>query len=102
MTQRSKPKTRGPDGVSLKGCDFIYSPGGQANEYSPLAANPYDGCGHRCLYCYVPLFRHITRAQFDAGAKERENYIEKLTKDARHYRQAGITEQVLVSFTSDP
>ena len=29
-----------PDGVSLKGCSYIYAPAGQAGEYAPLAANP--------------------------------------------------------------
>jgi hypothetical protein len=95
-------KPRNQDGVSLKGCNFIYAPGGEANEYAALAANPYRGCGHRCLYCYVPRQLHMTRADFDAGAKEREGYLEKLTKDARHYQRAGITEQVLLSFSSDP
>ena len=38
-----------------------------------LTVVPYDGCGHACVYCYVPLARHITREQFDAGAKARKN-----------------------------
>jgi len=33
-----------PDGVSVKGCSYIYAPAGQAGEYAPLAANPYRGC----------------------------------------------------------
>ena len=28
------------DGISVKGCSFIYAPAGQAGEYAPLAANP--------------------------------------------------------------
>jgi hypothetical protein len=43
-----------PDGISLRGCLHIYAPAGQAAEYAPLAANPYRGCGHGCVYCYVP------------------------------------------------
>ncbi|HET6446211.1 MAG TPA: hypothetical protein VFI27_16715, partial [candidate division Zixibacteria bacterium] len=43
--------TFNPDGVSVKGCSFIYAPKGQAGEYAPLAANPYKGCGHKCAYC---------------------------------------------------
>jgi hypothetical protein len=29
-------KERNPDGVSLKGCRYIYASGGQAGEYTPL------------------------------------------------------------------
>jgi DNA repair photolyase len=91
-----------PDGFSVKGCDFIYAPKGQAGEYSKLAANPYRGCGHKCRYCYVPGVLHMTRAEFDAGANERAGYLENLSKDARKYQNLGIREQVLLSFTTDP
>jgi DNA repair photolyase len=95
-------KERNPDGVSLMGCKYIYASGGQAGEYAPLTVNPYRGCGHCCVYCYVPPVLHMTRAEFDAGAKARKDYPALLTKDAAHYQQAGITEQCLISFTSDP
>ena len=39
----------------------------------PLAANPYRGCGHECAYWYVPPALHKTRAEFDAGAKDRSS-----------------------------
>ncbi len=39
------------DGVSVKGCSIIYAPAGEAAEYSPLATNPYRGCGNSCSYC---------------------------------------------------
>lgn len=91
-----------PDGVSVKGCHFIYPPRGQAGEYSALAANPYRGCGHKCAYCYVPLITKQDRAEFNAGAIVRDSYLDKLRKDARKYRAAGVTEQVMISFTSDP
>lgn len=91
-----------PDGVSIKGASYIYAPAGQAGEYAPLACNPYRGCGHRCAYCYVPLMTHQKRKDFDAGAVLRNNFFEGLFHDARLYRAAGITEQVMLSFTSDP
>src|SRR5947209_7857151 len=97
MAPPPRQRKRNPDGVSLKGCEFIYAPAGQAGEYAPLAANPYRGCGHTCKYCYVPRALHMTRAEFDAAAKDRENYLPKLLKDARHYHAAGITEQVMLS-----
>ena len=94
--------TVNPDGVSVRGCSYIYAPAGQAGEYAPLACNPYSGCGHKCAYCYVPAVLKITRESFDAGAYPRENFIDKLKKDARKYQAAGITEQVMLSFTTDP
>lgn len=90
------------DGISLKGCDFIYAPKGQAGEYAPLASNPYHGCGHGCAYCYVPLVLKMKRPEFDSGANLRPKFLAGLERDARLYQAAGITEQVMLSFTSDP
>jgi len=87
---------------AVPGCNIIYAPRGQAGEYAPLATNPYRGCGHACLYCYVPKVLRMARDEFDAGATERPGFIAKLVKDARKYRHAGITEQVMLSFTTDP
>lgn len=94
--------TLNPDGVSVKGCHYIYAPKGQAGEYAPLAANPYRGCGHGCAYCYVPLITKQARPEFDAGAELRDGYLAKLRRDAGLYQAAGVTEQVMLSFTSDP
>lgn len=91
-----------PDGVSVKGCSIIYAPRGQAGEYAPLSTNPYRGCGHKCAYCYVPRVLHMDRAEFDAGAVVRPNYRDGLLKDAAKYKAVGITEQVMLSFTTDP
>lgn len=86
----------------LKGCSYIYTPAGQAGEYAPLAANPYRGCGHGCAYCYVPLVTKQPRAEFDAGAELRPKFMAGVKRDAERYQQAGITEQVMLSFTTDP
>jgi DNA repair photolyase len=88
--------------VGLPGCSYIYAPRGQAGEYAPLACNPYRGCGHACAYCYVPATLKMKRADFDLGAKPRPDFIRQLTKDAKKYQAAGITEQVMLSFTTDP
>lgn len=93
--------TINPDGVSVRGCAIIYAPKGQAAEYAALAANPYRGCSHGCKYCYVPAVIKMDRKEFDAGATSRPGYLEKLTKDAAKYQAAGITEQVMFSFTTD-
>lgn len=90
------------DGVSVKGCTLIYAPRGQAGEYSALASNPYRGCGHKCAYCYVPNVLRMTRAKFDEGAEPRENFLPLLRKEAVKYQSHGITEQVMLSFTTDP
>lgn len=89
-------------GAGLKGCSIIYAPAGQAGEYAPLATNPYRGCGHKCAYCYVPAVLKMKREEFDAGAVERDGFLEKLGRDVRKYKAAGIREQVMLSFTTDP
>lgn len=89
-------------GGGVKGCNLIYAPRGQAGEYSPLATNPYRGCGHACAYCYVPAVLRMQRSEFDAGAIPRKGFAAGLRKEARKYKQAGITEQVMLSFTTDP
>ena len=91
-----------PNGWSVAGCTIIYAPRGQAGEYAKLATNPYRGCGHKCAYCYVPAVLRMERSVFDAGAVERANFMELLHKDAVKYYNCGITEQVMLSFTTDP
>lgn len=86
----------------IKGCNYIYEPKGQAGEYAPLASNPYRGCGHGCAYCYVPLVTKQLRSEFDSGAVERPKFRDGLLKDAAKYRTANISEQVMLSFTTDP
>lgn len=94
--------TLNPDGISVKGCSIIYAPRGQAGEYSPLATNPYRGCGNACAYCYVPKVLRMSRPEFDAGATPRPNFLKNLQADAVKYKKLGITEQVMLSFTTDP
>jgi DNA repair photolyase len=94
-------ETTAPKTAALPGCNYIYAPKGQAGEYAPLAANPYRGCGHACAYCYVPDVLKMPRPEFDAGAVERPDFLRNLIKDARKYQAAGITEQVMFSFTTD-
>jgi DNA repair photolyase len=90
------------DGISVKGCKTIYAPRGQAGEYAPLSTNPYRGCGHKCAYCYVPRVLNMDRREFDAGAVNRPAFQTNLLRDALRYREAGVSEQVMLSFTTDP
>lgn len=91
--------------TGIKGCRYIYTPSGPANEYAPLASNPSAyGCGHGCNYCYVPLFMKMNadeKVAFHAGFKPRKHYLAHLRKDAEKYQAAGITDQVLFSFLTD-
>jgi len=98
----SKITELNPDGWSVKGCSIIYAPRGQAGEYAPLATNPYRGCGNACSYCYVPKVLRMTRPEFDAGAVPRPRFLGHLRRDAEKYRELGIREQVMLSFTTDP
>lgn len=86
----------------LPGCDVIYRPSGQAAEYAAIAVNPYRGCGHGCTYCYVPPMLHISPAEFHSGATPKKDFLSRLQRDAEKCRAAGITEQVLLCFTTDP
>lgn len=88
----------------IKGADVIYRPGGNAGEYAPLATNPYRGCGHECLYCYVPNATHINRQEFNAGAVLRPGYLDRLRTDVRRHAPIIGTpaEQIFVTFSSDP
>lgn len=87
---------------AIKGCNYIYAPKGQAGEYSALAANPYRGCGHKCAYCYVPkILRMKNRSEFDSKAVGRPDFLKRLERDAKKYQQLAITEQVMLSFTTD-
>lgn len=88
--------------AAINGCNYIYAPAGQAGEYAPLACNPYRGCGHGCVYCYVPSVIKMARAEFDKTATPRPGFLPALVKDARKYQAAGIREQVMLSFTTDP
>ncbi len=97
-----KQPTLNPDGLSIKGCNIVYAPRGQAREYAKLATNPYRGCGHKCTYCYVPKVLRMSRDEFDNEVTPRPDFFNNLKKDAAKYKRAGITEQVLLCFTTDP
>ena|ERR1039458_8202234 len=88
--------------LGIPGCPYIYIPAPRAREYTPLAANSYKGCGHHCTYCYMTTRMNPAKTEiFPAGAVPRKNYLENLRKDAVKYQAAGITEQVLLSFSTD-
>src|SRR5450759_1046018 len=81
--------------------NLIYEPAGRAREYAPLACNVYRGCDHACSYCYAPSATQRARADFVLSSP-RPGFIASLEKDAAKLQAAGVSGQVLLSFTCDP
>lgn len=79
----------------------IYEPRGKAREYSQLAVNLYNGCGHRCEYCYSPAYTHTTRENFHQP-KPRKDILQKISQDASKLQREHETGPVLLCFTCDP
>jgi DNA repair photolyase len=81
----------------------IYQPKGRAGEYAEWATNPYVGCGHGCVYCYVP---HIPgqpdRQTFNRLAIPRPDFAVRADHAAQRLQKRGISAQVMLSFTTDP
>jgi hypothetical protein len=50
----------------------------------------------------VPNVLRMDRRQFDAGTNLRPDFLAMLRKDALRCQTAGIREQVMLSFTTDP
>jgi DNA repair photolyase len=44
----------------------------------------------------------MLRSEFDAGAVPRQKFLEHLERDSKKYEALRITEQVMLSFTTDP
>jgi len=85
----------------------LYVPKGRAQEYAPMAVNLYEGCSHRCTYCYVPQmyirFGKIARPEsFHRRCAPRPGVIEQLEKDVAAERWLRRRPgPVLLSFTGD-
>jgi len=80
----------------------IYEPSGRALEYSGLACNLYNGCDHRCVYCYAPSATRTAREEFQHPAP-RKDILARLAHDAPLISSPMMPEgkSVLLSFTSD-
>lgn len=94
--------TRADPAGALASCKIIYEPRGRAREYARLACNVYKGCSHGCVYCYAPSATRKTRTEFEASTTRAGDFVCKLEREAAKYQAAGITDQVLLSFTCDP
>lgn len=78
---------------------IIYEPKGKAREYSPLAANFYEGCDHGCIYCYAPRIRFKTREEY-LNVNPRTDILKKLETDCKKLSYS--KRQVLFNFMGDP
>ncbi len=85
--------------IVKKNKSVIYQPTGAAAEFCQRAMNLFDGCVHGCLYCYVPLVRHIDSAKFHESVAPRLT-LDDIERSAAATR--GDTRPVLLCFTSDP
>ena len=72
---------------------IIYTPQGRAREYSPLALNIYNGCDHRCSYCYIKTMNSALLSS--DNPVPRKDFIKGLTADAK---VCDRNTQVLLSF----
>jgi DNA repair photolyase len=82
--------------------DVLYTPSGRAGEYANhgYAVNLYDGCSHKCAYCYVPQVLHRTRELFHFKVEPRNNILQRLEKDLS---KVGILDEpIFLCFTCDP
>ena len=82
--------------------EIIYEPSGKAEEYAQLAVNLYQGCDHRCTYCFGPQTLRKNRETFHSDCKPKENALAKLQRDAEKLNAAGNSREILLSFVTDP
>jgi hypothetical protein len=77
----------------------IYEPKGKAREYSPLALNLYEGCGHGCVYCYARMIRRQSYGVF-TNATPRKDIFKKLNDDLQKWK--GRKDIIMLCFMCDP
>lgn len=79
----------------------IYQPDGRAGEYSPFALNYLNGCSHDCTYCFARgVGKRRNKEYVHTDVHLQKVTLESIRKDcAKH---AGMPEQCLLSFTTDP
>jgi DNA repair photolyase len=91
--------------LDAKRLRIIYAPEGRAGEYAPLACNHLLRCPHGCLYCYAPEIMRklkVAREEFHTGMKIADDFLARLSRDARDLQAAGDTRTTLFCFLADP
>jgi len=81
---------------------LIYTPSGRAGEYADhgYAANLFRGCGHGCLYCYVPSVLKMEREEFHSHVAPAPDALDRLAADMK--RVGKLPEPIFLCFTCDP
>jgi DNA repair photolyase len=82
--------------------NIIYKPKGKAAEYAALALNIYNGCSHRCRYCYAPGVRRTSREKYFAGAFPRADIVNKVRRDCEKLAAMNHVPEILMTFLGDP
>jgi DNA repair photolyase len=82
--------------------EIIYEPSGRAKEYASLAVNLYQGCDHRCIYCFGPSILRKKREIFHTINQPKKNALAKLAKAAEKLCKAKDNREILMSFVTDP
>lgn len=78
----------------------IYEPKGKAKEYGDLAINIYNGCPHRCYYCFSPSVLRRDKEKFHSVVEPRENIVEEVRKQIKREHITG--KLIHMCFTCDP
>jgi DNA repair photolyase len=81
---------------------FIYKPQGRALEYAPLALDVYNGCTHRCKYCYIMTSGKIHVDDYYDDPAPKAALLEKVESDLEKLRSVDNQDEILVSFKGDP
>ena len=81
----------------------IYESKGAAREYAAKAVTLYRGCGHGCIYCYVPGVLRMTRADWAAmDATPRKGILENLEHDCQILELEGCHDEIMLCFMANP
>ena len=78
----------------------IYEPKGKAKEYGDLALNIYNGCPHRCFFCYAPSVLKKDKEVFHSNVEPRAGIVEATHQQLERQKITGQT--VHLCFTCDP
>lgn len=83
---------------------ILYKSKGRAGEYAEGAysLNIFGSCRNKCVYCFVPLVRKISRDVFFREPAPYRDVIKRLKHDIKIMRETGSVREVFMSFTSDP
>jgi DNA repair photolyase len=82
--------------------DVLYSPSGNAGEYSNkgYAVNFFTTCENGCVYCYGPKTCRKSKEQFFVAGDPKKNILQRLEKDL--HKVGKLDEPIFLDFLHDP